>query len=123
MNSNFAKILRIILGLGLIIFGLNKFFGFMPIPVLPENAFSFMSSLQATGYVLPVVGFLEIVIGLMLLVNKAVPFALLLLAPISANILLFHLFLDLPGIAGAMVIAIINIILIYKSWKIYRPLF
>jgi putative oxidoreductase len=123
MNSNFSKILRVILGLGLIFFGLNKFFGFMPIPVLPEDASSFMSSLKATGYVLPVVGFLEIVIGLMLLVNKGVAFALLLLAPISANILLFHLFLDLPGIAGAMVIAIINIVLIYKNWKVYRPLF
>lgn len=123
MNSNFSKILRVILGLGLIIFGLNKFFNFMPMPELPEDAASFMSSLQATGYVLPIVGFLEIVIGLMLLVNKAVAFALLLLAPISVNILLFHLFLDLPGIAGAIVIALINIVLIYKSWKVYRPLF
>ena len=64
-----------------------------------------MFSLEASGYVLQIVGFLEIVIGLMLLINKAVPFALLLLAPISVNILLFHLFLDLPGIAGAIVIA------------------
>jgi putative oxidoreductase len=123
MNSNFTKILRIILGLGLILFGLNKFFGFMPIPELPENAASFMSSLQATGYVLPVVGFLEVVIGLMLIVNKAVAFALLLLAPISINILLFHIFLDMPGIAGAIVIAVINVILIYKHWKVYKPLF
>jgi putative oxidoreductase len=123
MNSNFAKILRVILGLGLIIFGLNKFFRFMPIPELPEDASSFMSSLEATGYVLQVVGFLEVVIGLMLLVNKAVAFALLLLAPISINILLFHLFLDMPGIAGAIVIAVINIVLIYKHWKIYKPLF
>lgn len=123
MNSNFAKILRVILGLGLVIFGLNKFLGFMPTPLLPEDATSFMSSLQATGYVLPIVGFLEIVIGLMLLINKAVAFALLLLAPISVNILLFHLFLDLPGIAGAIVIAVINVILIYKHWKVYKPLF
>ncbi|MFT4847993.1 MAG: putative oxidoreductase [Sediminicola sp.] len=95
----------------------------MPIPELPEDASSFMFSLEASGYVLQIVGFLEIVIGLMLLINKAVPFALLLLAPISVNILLFHLFLDLPGIAGAIVIAIINIVLIYKDWKVYRPLF
>ena len=112
MNSNFSKILRIILGLGLIIFGLNKFFVFIPIPELPQDAASFMSSLKATGYVLPVLGFFEILIGLMLIINKAVAFALLLLAPISVNILLFHLFLDLPGIVGAIVIAIINIILI-----------
>jgi putative oxidoreductase len=123
MNSNFTKILRLILGLGLIIFGLNKFFGFIPMPELPANAGDFMASLKATGYVLPIVGFLEVVIGLMLLANKSVPFALLLLAPISINILLFHLFLDLPGIAGAIVIAIINVILIYKHWKVYKPLF
>lgn len=123
MNSSFTKILRLLLGLGLIIFGLNKFFGFMPMPELPENAGSFMASLKATGYVLPIVGFLEVVIGLLLLFNKAVPFALLLLAPISINILLFHLFLDLPGISGAIVIAVINVILIYKHWKVYKPLF
>jgi putative oxidoreductase len=123
MNSNFSKILRVILGLGLLFFGLNKFFGFMPIPELPEDASSFMSSLEASGYVLPVVGFLEVLIGLMLIANKAVPFALLLLTPISINILLFHLFLDLPGIGGAIVIAVINVILIYKHWKVYKPLF
>lgn len=123
MNSTFTKILRIILALGLIVFGINKFFGFMPMPELPANAGDFMSSLQATGYVLPIVGVLEVLIGLLLLANKSVPFALLLLAPISINILLFHLFLDLPGIAGASVIAIINVVLIYKHWKVYRPLF
>jgi uncharacterized membrane protein YphA (DoxX/SURF4 family) len=123
MNSNFAKILRVFLGLGLIIFGLNKFFGFMPMPELPEDASSFMSSLQATGYVLPVVGFLEIVIGLLLLVNKAVAFALLLLAPISINILLFHLYLNFHGIIPATVVASLNGILIYKHWRQYVPLF
>tara|TARA_R110002072_G_scaffold22615_1_gene79340 strand:+ start:170355 stop:170726 length:372 start_codon:yes stop_codon:yes gene_type:complete len=123
MNSTFTKILRLILALGLIVFGLNKFIGFMPMPELPTQAANFMSSLNATGYVLPIVGALEVIIGLLLLFNKAVPFALLLLVPISVNIVLFHLFMDLPDIWGALVIAIINAILIYKHWKLYRPLF
>ncbi len=123
MNSTFTKILRIILALGLIVIGVNKFIGFLPIPELPTNASSFMFSLKATGYVLPIVGILEILIGLLLLVNKSVPFALLLLAPISINILLFHLYLDLPKIGGALAIFIINLILIFKHWKYYRPLF
>ncbi|MAO11018.1 MAG: DoxX protein [Flavobacteriaceae bacterium] len=123
MNSTFTTILRIILALGLLVFGLNKFIGFMPAPELPENAANFMQSLQATGYVLPIVGALEIFIGFLLLIKKWVPFALLLLAPISVNIVLFHLFLDLPDIAGAVVVAVINVILIYKYWKVYRPLF
>ena len=123
MNSTFTKVLRFILALGLLVYGINKFFGFMPIPELPENGSSFMSSLRATGYVLPLVGVLEIIIGLLLLFNRSVPFALLLLAPISANIILFHIFLDLPGIGVALVIAVLNIVLIYKHWLVYKPLF
>ncbi|MEP2936504.1 MAG: DoxX family membrane protein [Gilvibacter sp.] len=123
MNSTFSKILKIVLGLVLLVFGLNKFFGFIPMPELPTQAGDFMTSLGATGYVLPVVGALEVIVGLMLIFNKWVPFALLLLAPISANIVLFHLFLDLPGIAIALVIAALNIVLIGKYWKSYSPLF
>ena len=123
MNSTFTTILRIILALALLVFGLNKFIGFMPAPEFPENADNFMDSLQATGYVLPIVGAFEIFIAFLLLINKWVPFALLLLAPITLNIVLFHLFLDLPEIWGAIVVTVINIILIYKYWKVYRPLF
>ena len=123
MNSTFTKILRLILGLGLLVYGLNKFIHFMPIPDLPEDAANFMSSLNATGYVLPIVGGLEVLIGLLLIFNKWTPFALLLLAPISVNIILFHLFLDLPDILSALIIFGLNVLLIYKHWKAYRSLF
>lgn len=123
MNSLFTHLVRIVLGLILLVFGLNKFFGFIELPELPENAENFMSSLKETHYVLPVVGILEILIGIMLLLKKWMAFALILLAPISVNILLFHLFLDLPGLGAALLIAILNIILIYKHWKQYTPLF
>lgn len=125
MNSTFTKVLTIVFGLGLLFFGLSKFisFSFMPVPNLPEDAANFMASLSATGYILPLVGILEIAIGLFLIVNRWVPFALFLLAPISINILLFHLCLDLPGLIAALIVVIINAILIYKHWKAYRPLF
>ena len=125
MNSTFTKILSFILALILIFFGLNKFidFSFMPLPQLDETASSFMKSLSASRYVLPLVGILEVFIGLLLLLKKWVPFALILLAPISINILLFHLFLDLPSILPAIIIVSINAVLIYKYWKSYKPLF
>ena len=123
MNSTFTKILRVLLGAGLIVFGVNKFFEFLPIPEFKDNAASFMSSLDATGYVLPVLGGLEIAIGLLLISNKWTPFALLLLAPISVNIILFHLFLDLPDILSAVIVFGLNVVLIYKHWKVYRVLF
>lgn len=125
MNSTFTTILRLFLGLGLIIFGLMKFisFGFIPEPYFPEEAGRFLESLSSTGYVLKVVGFFEVIIGLLLLLNKWIPFALLLLTPITINIFLFHVFLDTPGLIRAMVVIFLNAILIYKYWKSYRPLF
>ena len=95
----------------------------MAAPTLPPEAADFMASLEATGYVLPVIGVLEVLIGLMIFFNKWVPFALLLLAPITFNVLLFHLFLDMPDIWPALVIAVLNVLLIHKYWKAYRPLF
>ncbi len=123
MNSTFTKIIRFLLALTLILIGLNKFLLFIPAPELPDEATQFMRSLKATGYVLPVLGIVEIIIGLMLLINKWVAFAVLALVPITFNILLYHLFLDIPSIGPAAIVAIINLILIYKLWPKYKPLF
>ena len=125
MNSKFTSIVRILLGIILLVFGLNKFYAlpFLPTPQLPESASEFMNSLVATGYVLPIVGVLEVFIAIMLLTKNWIAFALIVLVPISLNILLFHFFLDLPSIGGAVLVAVLNIILIYKHWPQYRPLF
>ena len=125
MNSMFTKIVRIVLGLTLVVFGANMMFHFIPMDAPDANtpAGQFMNSLGATGYIFPVVGFLEVIIGALLLVKKWVAFALILLVPISLNILLFHLFLDIPGLSIALVIVIFNTILIFKHWQQYKPLF
>ncbi len=122
MNSTFTNILRILLGLCLLVFGLNKFIGFIPIE-MPTAAANFLESLKNTGYVFYLVAIIEILVGVLLIFKKWVPFALIILAPISINILLFHLFLNISGSLIAILIVICNIILIYKYWKAYRPLF
>jgi len=125
MNSQFTNIVRILLGIILVVFGFNKLLpqAFIPLPELTEKAGDFMTSLGATGYVLKTVGIIEILIGVMLLFKKWVAFALIVLVPISLNILLFHLFLDVSGIAGALLVTTLNGILIYKHWPKYKSLF
>ena len=125
MKATFTTILRLVLGVGLILFGINKIIQtpFIPLFEMPMAAANFLESLENTGYVFYVVAVIEILVGFLLLINKWVPFALLLLAPISLNILLFHLFLDISDVWVAIVIVTLNIILIYKYWKVYRPLF
>jgi len=112
-----------LLGLALIVFGLNKFFDFMHLFEMPTAAANFIESLKTSGYVFYLIAVLEIGVGLLLLLNKWVPFALLVLVPISLNILLFHLFLDVSDVYIAIIVSTLNTILIYKYWKAYRPLF
>lgn len=118
MNSQFTKIVRILLGIILVLIALNNCFNFVPNP-----AGEFIESFGQVGYVMPIVGALEIIIAIMLLTKKWVAFALILLAPISINILLFHVYLNLAGIGPALLVAIFNGILIYKHWRQYKPLF
>ncbi|WP_294823492.1 DoxX family membrane protein [uncultured Flavobacterium sp.] len=123
MNSQFTKIIRIMLGLILIAFGTNKLYAFIPLPQPSPEAASFMESLANTGYVITIIAIAEIMIGIFLLIKVWVPFVLLLLVPLSINILLFHLFMDLPAIATALVVVIMNGILLYKHRQKYKPLF
>lgn len=123
MNSQFTKIVRILLGLILIAFGVNKLYAFIPLPQPSPQAADFLSSLASTGYVLTVIAVFEIIIGLLLLFKKWVPFALLVLVPLSLNILLFHLFLDVPSIGTAIVVVVLNGILLYKYRRKYSALF
>ena len=123
MNSTFTTILRMLLGVSLLIFGMNKFIAFVPIFDMAPAAANFMESLNSTGYVLYVVASLELLIGGLLLFKKWVPFALILLAPIVVNILLFHLFLDVSGMLVAVLMLVITGVLIYKYWKSYSSLF
>ncbi|KOS07350.1 DoxX protein [Flavobacterium akiainvivens] len=123
MKSQFTQIVRIVLGLILIAFGANKLYSFIPLPQPPVAASEFMTSLAASGYVLQVVAVFEIIIGLMLVFRLWVPFALAALVPLSLNILLFHLFLDVPAIGAAIVVVALNGILLYKHRSKYAPLF
>jgi hypothetical protein len=116
----------------LLAFGLNKFFWFMPdfdFAGYPEakhlfNALRF-SGHEPTGkgYIMGLVGFSEAIIGVLLLLKKWVPFALIMLVPISINIVLFHLFVNIPNIVPAVLVALANGYLIYKHWGSYRSIF
>ena len=123
MNAKLSMILRILLGLILVVFGANKFLDFMPHMEMPEAAGNFMGAMMATGYMLKLVGATEVVIGLLLLTKKAVPFALIVLAPVALNMVFFHLFLAPAGIVPAAVVTLLTIVLIYDNWNSYKSLF
>lgn len=89
--------LRVLLGLIFFVFGLNGFLQFLPMPPLTPEAGAFMGGLAESGYFFPLLKATEVLCGALLLVNRFVPLALVVLAPIIVNILFFHLFLDTAG--------------------------
>jgi uncharacterized membrane protein YphA (DoxX/SURF4 family) len=110
---------RVLLGLIFVVFGLNGFFHFIPTPEMNEAAGSLMGAFMATGYFLMVVKVVEVVSGLMILSGRFLPLGLILLAPVSVNILLFHLFLDQGGLPMAIFIVAMQLFL---AWA-YRESF
>jgi len=117
-------IIRIGLGLMLLVFGLNKFFWFMPDFEFGDNigAANLFQAFTDSGYMWPLVGGLEAIIGVLFITKKAFPAALLALIPISVNIVLFHAVLDPPNIAPALLVAILNGYFIYRNWSYYKNL-
>lgn len=128
----FHTILYIGLGLMLLLFGFNKFFWFLQdfdFTGYPEAEYLFKalrySGSEATGkgYIMNFVGATEVVVGFLLVLRKWIPFALVMLVPISINLVAFHLFVNLPNIGPALLVAVVNGYLMYKNWDAYRPLF
>ena len=122
MNPKITMVARYLLGLILLVFGLNKFINFMPAPELPPDATTFFGALMNSGYLMYVVGLVEVVVGLLLVVNKYVPLALILYAPITLNIILFHLFLAPAAILFGVIVLILHVFLFYAYRAKYLPL-
>lgn len=111
---------QLILGLIFFVFGLNKFLHFMAPPELPADAGAFMGALMDSGYFFPMLAIVEIVSGALLLVRRFAPLALLLLAPVVVNILVFHLALAPSGIPIAAVLVLLEG---YLGFVVYRDSF
>lgn len=86
-----------ILGILMIIFGLNKFLGFIAVdPPADPVAQAFLGNMFTT-YLFKVVALVEIVGGILLLVPKLRLLGWMLLAPVVFNIVAFHVAHDFIG--------------------------
>ncbi len=85
------------LALLMVIFGLNKFFGFIPVePPKDPVAQSFLGAMFTT-YLFKVVAVAEILGGILLVFPRTRILGWLLLAPVIFNIIMFHFAHDFIG--------------------------
>lgn len=113
---------RLLLGLIFFVFGLNGFFQFLPMPPLPEAAGKLMGAFAEAGYMFPAIKGVEVLGGALLLSGFFVPLALVLLAPITINILLFHVFLTPPADSVmSVVMVVLHFVAALGVWEKFKP--
>jgi uncharacterized membrane protein YphA (DoxX/SURF4 family) len=116
MNKTVTLVVRILLGAFLLIFGINKFAGFMPPPPeVSEQMGSVMGALMSSNF-MTIIGVLEILCGVLILAGKYTPLALTITVAIMLNAALFHILMDTAANGGAAIIALIMaIVLVYAN--------
>ena len=112
---------RLLMGACFVFFGANLILGFLKMPLPSGDAGTFQAIMAHTGW-MKVVGLLQIIGGLLLLVGRFVPLALVILCPVIVNIFLFHLFLEPKGLPLAILLAVLAAFLIFVHRLAFRGL-
>ncbi len=120
MNNKLKITVRIIPGIVLLVFGLNKLIPFLPPQNMADEVMQAFGALMALKFVLPTVAIIEVAVGLSLLTNRFTSLTLVLLMPISYSIVAFHLAFDPSGILPAAIVALLNIGLLVINRATYR---
>ena len=104
-------IARYLMALIFTVFGLNGFLHFIPQPPPPEPLAIQYITVMAVSHYLVLVFLIQLVSGILLFANRFVPLALVLLAPVIVNILLFHGLMNPEGIGVGALVAILWVVL------------
>jgi len=124
-NKTPYLIARILLGIAFVFFGAIKFVPMENPPVMPQPALDFMMAMANTHYFIPFLALSEIALGILLLANRFVPLAMMILSPIMLNIILFNIFLG-PSLMGVIFVGIplaLQVYIMYCTWSAYKTLF
>src|ERR1700688_4385353 len=101
-----STISRYLAGVIFLVFGLNGFLHFIPLPPPSGVAGQFMGALYVSHYLWVIFGF-QVIAAVLLLLNRYVPLAVAVLAPVIVNILSFHALMAPSGLPLAFFVAVL----------------
>ncbi len=117
-----SAIARLLLGLIFLVFGLNLYLHFIPAPPPTGLLGQFFGALFVSHYI-HVVAVFQVVPGILLLINRYVPLALALLAPVIFNIDLTHLLMAPSGLPLASLVTLLWLLAFARVHTAFHPLF
>ncbi|HEV8075236.1 MAG TPA: hypothetical protein VGP66_05280 [Candidatus Acidoferrum sp.] len=101
-----SLIARLLMGLIFLVFGLNGFLHFIKAPMPEGIAGQFAGALFVSKYYVVIFG-VQVISGVLFLVGRFVPLALVLIGPVIVNILCFHALMGAPGLPLAVVVTVL----------------
>jgi putative oxidoreductase len=117
-----SAIARYLAGVIFLVFGLNGFLNFIPLPPPGGIAGQFMGALYASHYLWVIFAF-QVVAAVLLLVNRYVPLAVAVLAPVIVNILVFHALMAPSGLPLALFVAVLWAVVFVEARPAFGGLF
>ncbi len=117
-----SAIARYLMGVIFLVFGLNGFLHFIPLPPPSGVAGQFMGALFVSHYLTLIFG-LQVIAAVLLLANRYVPLALAVLASVIVNILCFHALMAPSGLPLAIVVAVLWVLTFVDVRSAFAGLF
>lgn len=117
-----AIVIRSLLGLVFLIYGVNAFLHFIPLPMPTGDAGIFMGILIHSHYLYAIKAF-EIIGGAILLSGRFTPLGLTLVGPVIVNIIFYDIYLDPSGLPLGLVITACEVFMIYRHRSAFSGVF
>ena len=109
-----SLIARLLLGLIFVVFGLNGFLHFIPMPPPTGLAGQFVVALFVSHFTVVIFG-IQLIGGLLLLLTRFVHLGLVLLWPVIVNIFFFHALMAPSGLPLAIVVVVLWLIIAWRN--------
>jgi len=123
MKNKILFVVSLLFGLMFINAGLNKFFNYMPMPKdIPANLLKVMNAFMEITWLMPLVGFVEIIGGVLFIIPKTRALGAIVILPVMVGILLTNTVTDLSGLPIALVCFAINLWVIVENRAKYAPM-
>jgi len=123
MKNKILFVFSLLTGLMFINSGLNKFFYYMPVPKdLPRSLQNLMIAFLEIGWLMPLIGAVEILGGILFITNRFRALGALIIFPVIIGIVLTHLLAAPSGLPIAFALLAIEIWVMYENREKYLPL-
>ncbi len=123
MKNKILFVLSLLFGLMFINAGLNKFFNYMGAPKdLPPEMMKDMAAFMEISWLLPLVGVIEVIGGLLFIFGKTRALGAIVILPVMVGVMLVNLTVAPSGIPLAGAMFLINLWAIQDNYKKYLPM-